>query len=108
MKGGQVMICPEGTRGTVHGPLLPLKKGGFMLALETGFPIVPMAVRGSGDLLPRGSWQPASGEIEVIVGAPIPVAGVGRDELVERVRAFMVAQLGVRADTAVPPSAAAL
>jgi len=107
MEGGvSVMIFPEGTRGPLEGPLLPLKKGGFMLALETGFPIVPIAVRGSAELLPRGSWQPASGEIEVIVGAPIPVAGLERDELIARVRAFMVAQLGARAGTA--PTAAAL
>jgi len=107
-EGDWVMIFPEGTRATLDGPLLPFKKGGFMLALETGFPIVPIAVRGSGELLPRGSWHPASGEIEVIVGAPIPVEGVDRDELIERVRAFMVAQLGARAGTADPPTAAAL
>jgi len=108
LEGVSVIIFPEGTRGTVAGPLLPFKKGGFMLALETGFPIVPIAVCGSGELLPRGSWQPTSGDIEVVVGAPIPVEGVGRDELVERVRAFLVAQLGARAGTAGPPTAAAL
>ncbi len=108
MEGGvSVMIFPEGTRGPLEGPLLPLKKGGFMLALETGFPIVPIAVRGSAELLPRGSWQPASGEIEVVVGAPIPVAGMDRDELIERVRAFVEAQLGGRAGTAGRPAAAA-
>jgi len=107
-EGVSVMIFPEGTRGTLAGPLLPFKKGGFMLALETGFPVVPIAVCGSAELLPRGSWQPASGEIEVVVGAPIPVAGMERDELVERVRAFMVAQLGARAGRAGPPTAAAL
>src|SRR5216683_6154633 len=63
-------------------------------------PIFPMAVRGSAELLPRGSWQPAPGEIEVVVGTPIPVAGMDRDELIERVRAFMEAQLAGRAGTA--------
>jgi 1-acyl-sn-glycerol-3-phosphate acyltransferase len=95
--GVSVVIFPEGTRGNEEKMLLPFKKGGFMLALETGFPIVPIAVRGSREILPRGSWQPASGEIEVVVGPPIAVAGIGRDELIERVRAVMLAQLGARA-----------
>jgi len=106
LEGVSVIIFPEGTRGSVDGPLLPFKKGGFMLALETGFPIVPIAVRGSGELLPRGSWQPASGEIEVVVGPPIVVEGLGRDELVERVQSFMAAQLGARAGTGAPSAAA--
>ena len=60
-----------------------------MLALETGFPIVPLAIRGSGRILPRGSMSPASGDIEVVVGPPIPVAGLDRDELMRRVRDFL-------------------
>lgn len=87
--GISVMIFPEGTRGAAGRPLLPFKKGGFMLALETGFPIVPLAIRGSGRILPRGSLLPASGDIEVVVGPPIPVTGLDRDELMRRVRDFL-------------------
>jgi 1-acyl-sn-glycerol-3-phosphate acyltransferase len=87
--GISVLIFPEGTRGAVGQPLLPFKKGGFMLALETGFPIVPLAIRGSGSILPRGSLSPASGDVEVVVGPPIPVAGLDRDELMRRVRDFL-------------------
>jgi len=87
--GISVMIFPEGTRGVAGRPLLPFKKGGFMLALETGFPIVPLAIRGSGRILPRGSMFPAGGDIEVVVGPPIPVKGLDRDELMRRVREFL-------------------
>ncbi len=105
--GVSIVIFPEGTRSSAEQSLLPFKKGGFMLALETGFPIVPIAVRGSREILPRGSWQPASGAIEVIVGPPIATAGMSRDELMAHVRGFMLDQLvGPRAGRA--PTAAAL
>jgi 1-acyl-sn-glycerol-3-phosphate acyltransferase len=92
-EGISVVIFPEGTRSPPGQVLLPFKKGGFMLALETGFPIVPVAVRGSGDVLPRGSWRPAPGDIEVVVGRPLTVTGLEREELMARVRTFMLDQL---------------
>jgi 1-acyl-sn-glycerol-3-phosphate acyltransferase len=106
--GVSVVIFPEGTRSASHQTLLPFKKGGFMLALETGFPIVPIVVRGSREILPRGSWQPAAGEIEVIVGAPIPVSGLERDELMERVETFMLTHLGASASSRKGSAAAAV
>ena len=93
--GISVIIFPEGTRSPDGASLLPFKKGGFMLALETGVPIVPLAISGSERVLPKSSWWIRSGTIDVAVGAPIPVAGVDRDELVRRVRAFMDDQLDV-------------
>jgi len=97
-KGISVTIFPEGTRSGADQALLPFKKGGFMLAVETGFPIVPLAVRGSRAILPRGWWQPSSGTIDVVVGAPIPVEGASREELIERVRRFMIDHLDDASD----------
>ncbi|TMA33560.1 MAG: 1-acyl-sn-glycerol-3-phosphate acyltransferase [Deltaproteobacteria bacterium] len=91
--GISVMIFPEGTRSTPGETLLRFKKGGFMTALGTGVPIVPMAVLHSDKVLPRGAWRVTPGEIEVVVGRPIPVAGVERDELIRRVRAFLLEHL---------------
>src|SRR5262245_29737092 len=96
LEGISVVIFPEGTRGPADG-LLPFKKGGFMLALETGFPIVPIAVRGSDQVLPRHSWWIGSGDIEVVVGPPLAVTGMDRDELIRRVRTFMLDELAVDA-----------
>ena len=101
--GVSVVIFPEGTRGPPDG-LLPFKKGGFMLALEAGFPIVPLAIRGSEQVLPRHSWWIGSGDIEVVVGPPLAVTGVERDELIRRVRTFMLEELA--APRAAPRSAA--
>jgi 1-acyl-sn-glycerol-3-phosphate acyltransferase len=97
LAGVSVVIFPEGTRASDEQGLLPLKKGGFMLALETGFPIVPVAIRGSHALLPKGDWHIREGEIEVVIGAPIAVAGATRDDLIEQVQAFMLEHLDLPA-----------
>jgi 1-acyl-sn-glycerol-3-phosphate acyltransferase len=101
-RGVSVVLFPEGTRSETGQALLPLKKGGFMLALETGFPIVPVVVRGSREILPRGSWRALPGEIEVVVGAPSPVDGAARDDLMEQVCTFMLTQLRAPSPTVAP------
>jgi 1-acyl-sn-glycerol-3-phosphate acyltransferase len=93
--GVSVVIFPEGTRETHDHELLPLKKGGFLLAMETGVPIVPLAIKHSRDVLARDDWRIHEGEIEVVVGEPIAVAGKTRDALVGEVRAFLVRELAL-------------
>lgn len=65
-----LVFFPEGTR-SLSGKLLPFKRGGFVLALKTQTPIVPITINGSGSILPRGDWRIRGGEIEVIVSEPI-------------------------------------
>lgn len=98
--GISVMIFPEGTREGHDHELLPLKKGGFVLALETGAPIVPIAVRGSRAILSRDDWRIHAGDIEVVVGEPIPVVGEDRKTLAERVRVVFTRELGLDAPPA--------
>jgi len=86
--GDSVVIFPEGTRGA-GGRLLPFKRGGLLLAVQTKTPIVPVTINGSWTLLPRGDWRVRAGEIEVIVDEPIPVGrydGKTVNALVDRVR----------------------
>jgi 1-acyl-sn-glycerol-3-phosphate acyltransferase len=94
MDGGiSVVIFPEGTREEHDHELLRLKKGGFVLAIETGVPIVPVAVRGSRAILQRDDWRINGGEIEVVLGAPIPVVGRKRAEIMADVEAFLAREL---------------
>lgn len=87
--GVSVLVFPEGTRGT-GGGLLPFKKGGFVLALQAGVPVVPVAIRGSERIMPKGSLQVGRGTIRVRLGRPIPTAGragaLARDALMAEVR----------------------
>lgn len=68
--GISIIAYPEGTRGP--GPILPFKRGIFSLAQASGVPIVPVAIEGSGRVLPRGGFKVRPGRIRLKVGAPIP------------------------------------
>jgi 1-acyl-sn-glycerol-3-phosphate acyltransferase len=90
-EGVSIYLAPEGTRSR-DGRIGKLKKGGFHLALGTGAPIVPVAVKGTIGILPRGSRVMKSGQtVEVTIGAPIAVEGRDLEGLMEEVREFLVA-----------------
>jgi 1-acyl-sn-glycerol-3-phosphate acyltransferase len=91
--GVSIYLAPEGTRSR-DGRIGKLKKGGFHLALETGAPIVPVAIRGTIDILPRGAKVMKTGQaVEVTIGAPIDVAGRDLDGLMQEVTGFLVANV---------------
>ena len=109
IRGGQsVVISPEGTR-TRDGRLLPFKKGGFHLAIDSGADVVPVAIRGSRDVMPRGAALIRAGTVSLEVGEPIPTAGLktaDRDALIEKVRARVAAMLGESTEPGVPSGVA--
>jgi len=81
-----IIMFPEGTRSPT-GELQRFKKGAFRLALEAGVPIVPVAVIGSRDVMPKGRWTVRPGRIRIRFGAPIDVSRYSvetRDELLRR------------------------
>jgi 1-acyl-sn-glycerol-3-phosphate acyltransferase len=89
-EGVSIYLAPEGTRSR-DGKIGPLKKGGFHLALATGAPIVPVAIRGTIDILPRGARVMQTGrEVSVTIGSPIAVEGRELDALMAEVREFLV------------------
>ncbi len=80
-KGASIVIFPEGTRSK-DGRLQSFKEGGFMLAIKSGCPVVPVAIRGSHKVLPKGAFIARPGRIDVTVGKPISV--VTRDKRLTR------------------------
>ena len=88
--GVSIYLAPEGTR-SVDGRIGKLKKGGFHLALGTGAPIVPVAIRGTLRILPRGAKVMRSGQsVSVQIGRPIDVAGRDIAGLMAQVSEFLV------------------
>jgi 1-acyl-sn-glycerol-3-phosphate acyltransferase len=72
--GVPVLIFPEATYRPGVG-LWPFKLGAFRIALETGAPVVPVAIRGTRAALPPGKALLRPSRIEVEVGAPIEAEG---------------------------------
>ncbi len=87
VRGGKnVVIFPEGTR-TRTGELGVFKKGGFMLAQDAGVPIVPVAIEGALQVLPKGTWMPRPGHFNAAFGDPVdPADFPDRETLIEEVR----------------------
>jgi 1-acyl-sn-glycerol-3-phosphate acyltransferase len=100
-----MVVYPEGTR-SVDGTLLPFKMGAFVLALQLGAPVIPVAVFGGRQIMGKGDWKIHKGDIRVVIGEPIPVAELthaDRDELARRSRAAIVAMRGGEGPTEAPP-----
>ena len=86
-QGASVIIFPEGTRSP-DGNLLPFKKGGFMLALQSGAPIIPVAISGSRDLMPKHSLRICGGTVNIRIFPPIETSALttaDRDRVLEDV-----------------------
>lgn len=90
-------IAPEGTR-TRSGELLPFKKGGFMIAMETGATIIPVGLKGSGAILPPDTWDFNIKEhVDICIGKPIDTRDYTRkqrDELMQVVETSIRDLLG--------------
>lgn len=93
--GDSFLIAPEGTRGTSN-ELQPFKKGGFVMAIKAQAPVVPVALIGTADAMPRGQFWVTPARVRVVVGEPIATRGLSlhdRDRLVAAVRDRLQAML---------------
>jgi len=86
--GNSFLIFPEGTRSKTD-ELLPFKKGGFVMAIKAGAPIVPVSISGGRASMRRGSPWIHPVTLDIRVGPPIETSGLGieqRSQLIETAR----------------------
>ena len=91
--GTSVLIFPEGTRSR-DGEIGAFKKGGFVLTVDAGVPVVPIIIYGTRAIMPKGSpiLNPGSAYMEILP----PVASSvytrkTKDLLMEEVRGILLA-----------------
>lgn len=75
-------VFVEGTRA-MPGELLPFKKGAFHLALQTGAPIVPVAIKNTDWMMGKRTGVAYTGEIEMVLLPPIETVGKTADDVME-------------------------
>ena len=68
--GGSLAFFPEGTFSITPG-LMKFRSGAFLVAARAGFPVLPVAIRGSRLALPPGTFLPHPGHIEIEITPPI-------------------------------------
>ncbi len=89
--GLNIIMFPEGTRSETN-EVLAFKKGPFALAMAARVPVVPVAIEGSGALMPKNSWNITPGPIRVAIGKPIDTVRFGddREALLSEVREAVI------------------
>ena len=100
-RGRLLGVYPEGTRSP-DGRLYRGKTGVARIALETGVPIVPVAMIGTGLVQPIGRSMPSIARVEIHIGPPIrppsPASGAEATwqarELTEQVMSAIAALSG--------------
>lgn len=80
--GRALLYFPEGTFARSSG-LLPFRMGAFLAAAQGNLPVVPLALRGSRDMLRGGTWFPRRGALTVTVGQALDTLELRRREGLE-------------------------
>jgi 1-acyl-sn-glycerol-3-phosphate acyltransferase len=90
--GHTLAAFPEGTRSR-DGSVGPFKGGAFRAAIRAGVPVVPVAVEGSGKVMPPGGFAIRPGRIRLAFGSPLATRDLGLDDrqaLARRARAAVI------------------
>ncbi|MBZ5559966.1 MAG: AMP-binding protein [Acidobacteriia bacterium] len=79
--GERLVIFAEGTFVRRPG-LLPFRLGAFRAAVDTGRPLIPVALAGTRRVLPDGTWLFRHAPVTVTIGAPVQPQAAGWPEMV--------------------------
>ncbi len=90
-RGIWIIMFPEGTR-IARGKKGVYKSGGTRLAIETGAPVIPIAVS-SAKCWPRKAFVKTPGIVDVSIGKPISSHGRQPDELMREVEAWIETEM---------------
>ena len=105
-EGLSLIIYAEGGR-SMDGRVGRFKAGSFLLAIEAGLPVVPLAVIGTREVMPKGRLRTEPADVKLIIHDPIPppalVAPTVRDAkaLAERARDIVASAVEIRQQTGV-------
>jgi 1-acyl-sn-glycerol-3-phosphate acyltransferase len=73
--GPCLMVFPEGTRSP-DGKIHDFMSGAFTLAIKSGVPILPVAIRGSYEIVPKSTLNVQPGPVELVIGSPFSTDGM--------------------------------
>ncbi len=79
-RGASIVVFPEEIR-SLGGKVLPFRRGGFLMALKSGLPVVPVGLHGTLAVQSRRSFLIRPQTVTVHFGAAIPLAGRSIREL---------------------------
>jgi 1-acyl-sn-glycerol-3-phosphate acyltransferase len=78
--GMSVLFFPEGTRSET-GKLKEFQNGAFKLAIKEGVPVLPVAIKGTFDVIKKGSWLfTPKADIRLTVLPAIETSGMGQGD----------------------------
>jgi 1-acyl-sn-glycerol-3-phosphate acyltransferase len=95
--GRSVLVFPEETYGP-EDDLLPFQRGGFLLALKSGLPILPVGIEGARAVLPPRRHTVRPGRVTVRIGTAVPTAELvvtDRRRIMDQTRAEILALSGL-------------
>ena len=74
-RGNTIVVFPEEGRSRERA-MRPFQRGAFLLAIKSELPIVPVAIKGTYDVMRAGAMKIRSGPVTITLTPPIETAGV--------------------------------